>query len=290
MNYELRMTTYEFSTRHFLRVAVLFSLFILHSSFVQAQHYVGVKGGWGGATGRFYPKYKMATSTTGHSIDTEIGWGKSTFGIMWKYYGPQQVLGGVGAELEFQQRGYSFVYDGIRGKDTDFRVETRRVNSITLPIIWQPHLYFAKRRVRVFINAGLTLSYNLDGGGNTFTEEVWEDGAMVSSVTTPYVMQTARDNRWNYGWLGGFGVGVLVGRMEIFAEGRYYYGMADILRTKTKYIFNEMGSIRSELDNVYITVGVYFRLGKGGIKAPPLRRRPPPPPSESDFRNIKLQF
>jgi hypothetical protein len=81
-------------------------------------------------------------------------------------------------------------------------------------------------------------------------------------------------------------VAELSGRWEFFAEGRYYYGMSDILRTKTKYQFNEEEMIRSELDNIFITVGVAFRLGKGDILAPPARRKARTAANDNDFRNI----
>lgn len=261
---------------------------LLCASTVAGQHYVGVKGGFGGATGRFYPMY-YPVSGGDQTFEHQTEWGKKTAGIMWKYYGTQQVLGGVGAELEFQQRGYTIATSGINTPERNYTVRRRTLNSITMPLVWQPHLYFAKRRVRVFLSAGVTLSYNLDGGGK-YIEQTWRGGELTGTTTVPYTMHTARDVRWNYGWLGGFGFGVLVGRMEVFAEGRYYYGMSDILRTKTKYIFNEMGSIRSELDNVSITMGVYFRLGKGGIKEAPLRKPRRAAPGESDFRNVKLPF
>jgi hypothetical protein len=140
------------------------------------------------------------------------------------------------------------------------------------------------RKVRVYGSLGVTFSYNI-GANNTMTmtrytpNKVWDDQAnniyhwgepTQTSETTPYEMKTARDVRWNYGWLGGAGLSVLAGRFEIFAEWRYYYGMTDILRTGSRYIFNEEESIRSELDNMNVTMGITFRLGKGGILAPPL--------------------
>ena len=245
-----------------------------------AQHYIGVKGGYGGANARFYPKY-----------ETSMIWNKYNGGVMWKYYSAQQVVGGVSAELEYQTRGYRLYEGGIVSDTTSYTSKTRLVHSITMPLIWQPHLYLANRHLRVFLNAGFTVSYNL-GVGNTLTvfdHNVDSAGNVTtSSVTTDYKMNTARDNRWNYGLCGGLGFGVLFGRCEIFAEARYYYGMSDILRNKTKYTFNEQGTIRSELDNLFVTVGVFFRLGKGGIKAPPLKRNKDKQPDTNDFRNIKL--
>ncbi len=264
------------------------SLSIVNCQLSTAQHYVGAKVGYGAASGRFYP-----------TVDkSPMVWGKYTGGVMWKYYSPQQVVGGVSAELEYQMRGYRY-FDGIVSDTTSYTSKTRTVGTITMPLIWQPHLYLANRHIRVFLNAGITFSYNL-GIGETvtmFSHDYNKDTKEVttSSVTTDYTMIRARDNRWNYGLCGGFGFGVLFGRCEVFAEARYYFGMSDILRNKTKYIFNKEGkynngTIRSELDNLFVNVGFFFRLGKEGIKAPPLKRNKDKVPDTNDFRNIKLPF
>jgi hypothetical protein len=248
---------------------------------LSAQHYIGVKGGGGSASGRFYPDY-----------ETKMLWGKYTGGVMWKYYSAQQVVGGVSVELEYQTRGYQ-LYEGHVSDTTYYRARTRAVSTITMPIIWQPHMYFAKQRVRLFINAGVTFSYNL-GIGDTLTEYehfVDSEGNFTheTTVTTPYTMNNARDGRWNYGICAGLGVGVMLGPCEVFVEGRYYFGMSDILRTKTRYQFNEQGTIRSELDNIYFTVGVFFKISRGGIKEPPLVfKRKAERMRDDDFRNIKL--
>ncbi len=260
-----------------------------------AQHYIGLKGGYGAAMGRFYPKY-----------EAPLVWNKDTGGVMWKYYSAQQVVGGVSVELEYQMRGYR-VYAGVVADNETYARRSRTVNSITMPIIWQPHIYFAKQRVRLFINAGFTLTYNLGIGETTsyykhnYNPETGE--VTIQRTSEKYKMIPARDNRINYGICGGLGLSVSMGRFEIFAEARYYYGMSDIMRTSSKYQFNNLDLdpynpdpaansypvIRSELDNLFVTVGVFFRLGKGGIKEPPLSfKRKAVPPSDSDFRNIKL--
>lgn len=266
------------------RILLLAALALVLALPVSAQHYFGVRAGYGAASGRFYPPK-----------ETGMFWNNYTGGIAWKYYSEQQIVGGVGAELEFQQRGYK-IYDGNKSDSTDYVL--RRVNTITMPLIWQPHLYFFNRKVRVFINAAFTLSYNT-GIGDTETYFRWSRDRVTNEVvttveTTPYKFITARDNRWNYGICGGFGVGVLFGRFEVFAEARYYYGMSDIIRNKTKYTFQKE-FLRSELDNLYVTMGVFFRIGKGGIKAPPLKLNDPDRKKArqgdgSDFRNIKLEF
>jgi hypothetical protein len=245
-----------------------------------AQHYVGAKVGYGAASGRFYPQR-----------ETGMFLGNYTGGLAWKYYSDQQIIGGVGAELEFQQRGYK-IYLGNPSPTTNYTL--RKVSSVTMPLIWQPHLYFFDRQLRVFLNAAFTFTYNLGIDDSMTQVRFYDDGSgtmVSSSVTTPYKFVTARDNRWNYGIFGGLGFGVLFGRCEVFAEARYYYGMSDIVRNYTKYQF-QSEFLRSELDNLYINVGFFFRLGKGGIKAAPLKKnnRNRSQQNTFDFRNIKPQF
>jgi hypothetical protein len=251
---------------------------------LSAQHYLGVKGGYGAAWGLFYPT----------PAETPWEWGKYNSGGAWKYYSPQLVVGGVSVELEYQTRGYTTV-DPIVPRTpvsdtTSWYSNTRTVRSITMPIIWQPHLYFAKQRIRVFANAGVTFTYNL-GVNETFTryEHLVDAAGKVTetSVTSEYRWNNARDSRLGYGICLGGGVGVLLGPCEMFAEARWYMGMSDILRTKTRYQFNDY--IRSELSNLYFNVGIFFKISKGGITEPPLRfKRAPDRIRDDDFRNIKL--
>lgn len=259
-----------------MRKLIYIIVALLWTVSVSAQHYIGAKGGYGMAMGRFYPL----------NAESPMAWNKYNGGIAWKYYSDQQVVGGVSVELEYLMRGFR-IEEGIVSESTDYTIKTRTVNSIVMPLIWQPHVYLAKRHIRLFINAGFTIIYNT-GIGETYTRFTHSASGNVNTVTTPYKMQSARDNRWNYGICGGPGVGVLFGRWEVFVEGRYYFGMSDIIRNKTSYIFNEEGTLRSELDNLFINFGVFFRLGKGGITEPPLRKRKAPPPGDGDFRNIKL--
>ena len=116
-----------------------------------AQHTVGFFGGGGMANGRFEP-----------TQETKPIWGVITFGASWRYYSPQRVVGGVGADLEFIQRGFQVATNTSRVDDEkDYLYYTRRVNSLSLPIVWQPHTYMFNRHLRLYGEAGITLSYNL---------------------------------------------------------------------------------------------------------------------------------
>jgi hypothetical protein len=281
MKWKVENGKWKVATQKTLRICICVALLsIFNFQLSTAQHYVGAKVGYGAAMGRFQTVYGK--------VDGAMTWNKYTGGVMWKYYTPQQVVGGVAAELEYQTRGYRSFEQGVIISDTtSYSFTTRVVNSISMPLIWQPHIYLANRHLRVFINAGVVFSYNL-GLGDTFTTSHYDaDSGTTTSQTVPYKMITARDNRWNYGICGGFGFGVLFGRCEVFAEGRYYFGMSDIMRNQAKYIFNEEKLMRSELDNLFINVGVFFRLGKGDITELPLRRVKDRVPDNNSFRNIK---
>lgn len=270
--------------------ATLAAILVAGAARVAAQHYVGVRGGYGAAHGRFEKQ----------PAKSALVMGRYTGGVSWRYFSALPNIGAIGADLEFQMRGYRhFRPDNENEKISDttsYTVRERTVSTLTLPFVWQPHFYIINRHVRVSLVAGVTLSYNTGVGDRfTTTRYDYDEGTKTQTATsssTDYRMTTARDVRWNYGWLGGASIGVLAGRWEVSVEGRYYYGMSDLLRNRSKYQFHDdveqWRPLRSELDNIFITVGVSYRLGKGGILAPPARRRGAPMPAGGDFRNIKL--
>lgn len=225
-----------------------------------AQHTLGFTAGYGMASGRFEPKQ-----------ETRGMWGAYTAGVTWRYYGTQRVVGGFGIDLEFLQQGFSFAMNASMVEDKkDFRYYTRNINSIMLPIVWQPHFYMLHRRVRVYLEAAATFSYQLS---STYeNEEAKAAGAVDWKGDYPYKL--ARDSRWGYGLAGGGGVAVLIRRFEINLRARYYFGFSDVVRNRNKYADNVGdGSenpfwatpMRSPLDNLTISVGLSYRFNKEGF-------------------------
>lgn len=228
-----------------------------------AQHTVGFTVGSGMGTGRFEPQQ-----------ETKPVWGTFTAGFSWRYYSPQRVVGGVGADLEFLQRAFSMATNASRVDDEkDYLYYTRRINSIVLPIVWQPHAYLVRRRVRVYGEAGVTFSYNLS---SEYEMERLADGA-VEVEKGDYRFQTVRDNRWGYGLVGGGGVAVLIRQFELNLRVRYYFGYSDILRNRNKYNSTIEGftatPLRSPLDNLTIAIGLNYRFNKEGFDAWKPRRK-----------------
>lgn len=95
-----------------------------------AQHTLGVTGGYGYGNARFYPDQ-----------ETRAVWGCYTAGVTWRYYGPQRFVGGFGIDFEYLQRGFSFLQNPTEEDPAKYQWYTRRVKSLMLPIVWQPHIY-----------------------------------------------------------------------------------------------------------------------------------------------------
>ncbi|MDO5384211.1 MAG: porin family protein [Rikenellaceae bacterium] len=211
---------------------------------LRAQHYIGVRGGWGGGSARFTP-----------SRETGTEWGLYSGGISYKFYTAQKFVGAIQADLQYMGRG--FMYDLQSKGDTSYH---RTINSFELPLMWQPHFYFMQRHGRFFVNLGVYLSYFMDSKYYYKSKRagIYEQG--------PYTMKLTRDTRWGYGLCGGAGLSFLIRRFEVAFEGRYYFGYSDVLRNGTKYQGNPT---HSPLDNINVSMAFYYRLSKEGIRAEP---------------------
>ncbi len=233
------------------------ALMALSMPSTQAQHYIGIRGGAGGGMARFEPKQ------TGHKMRLLLG-NYPSAGIMWKYYGRELGVGGLEIDLNYVTRGYRELSDrdySIPDKEV-YRTEyLRTMETIELPFFWHIHTYTFKRRLRLFVNLGIYASY-------MFSSREYKGPFGSDPVWTDYEIKSVRDNPFGYGLAGGAGFGVLLGRFEIFAEGRYAYGFSDVIKSMAKYPPNTP-TTRSPVDAVNIWVGVSYRLGKGGILAPP---------------------
>ncbi|MCC8088937.1 MAG: PorT family protein [Rikenellaceae bacterium] len=227
---------------------ILTILSILTASIVYGQHYVGVRGGYGGGMIRLEPKEESGALI-----------GFPTVGVGWKYYSPVKYVGAIGAELSYVKSGYKTL--PFVDSDTSYQ---RRVESIQLPFMWQPHIYMFNRKARAFLNLGIYVSYNIASDTSTVSKV---NGVLHKGK---YPLRTVKDNRFGYGLCGGAGIGVFINRFEILAEARYSYGYADLLKYADKYPGNPK---RSPMDSFNISIGVYYRLGKGGILSPASERK-----------------
>ncbi len=230
---------------------------------VQAQHTFGVYGGISSASARLFPKREM------RQIFPLVN-----SGVSWRYYSMPRFVGCVGADLEFLQRGYSYGYRYESEFDEDgkekrhYKFYTRHLNSIMLPIVWQPHVYLARNHVRLYIEGAVTFSYNFGG------DYEYEEYPYTGEPSGKYNWRVERDNRWNYGLAGGGGFALLFGRWEFGFRARYYFGYADLMRNLNKYYDNSTDGPenpfwytpnRSPLDNLTFNLTFAYRFNKEGF-------------------------
>ena len=251
-----------------LTFVVLFSVAMVAES--RAQHTIAVTGGTGYATMRPYPSQEMKAI-----------WGTYQAGVSWRYYSMPRFVACFGIDVELLQRGYSFApYGYYYQNKKEMNYYTRKINSIVIPIVWQPHAYLFKKHLRVYLEAAPTYSFNF---ASTFRNEETKLTAqgytpLTEPVSGKYEFRRERDNRFSYGLRGGAGFDLIFGQVEVGCRAMYDFGFSDILRNRNKYYDNKLDwqmkpgenpfnltPLRSPLDNLTISLKVGFRIGKEGF-------------------------
>ena len=227
-----------------------------------AQHTLTFTGGTGLSTARFYP-----------AEETKWIWGAETAGISWRYYSDKpRFVGCVGVDLEFVERGFKYGYGyTVEMKDEKeirhYQYYTRNVNSLMLPIVWQPHIYAANNHLRIFIEAAFVLSYNISA------KYSYENNRYPAG---DYEWKVPRDNRFGYGLSGGAGFALLFGQVEVGLKAKYNFGYSDLMKNRNKYYSNTTDGrenpfyytpLRSPVDNISMMLTVGWRFNKRGFDA-----------------------
>lgn len=250
--------------RVLLAFVAILSTTLLHIPSASAQHTLTATGGTGVSFARFYP-----------SEETKLQWGSENFGLSWRYYSERpRFVGAVGIDLEYLERGFNLGYTYTsewKGEGEDrheirhYQYYSRKVNSLMLPFVWQPHVYVAKNRLRIYIEAAFVLSYNISSS-YSYENDRYPAGK--------YEWKVPRDNRFGYGLAGGLGFNVLLGQVEIGLRARYNFGYSDLMKNRNKYYANNTDGkenpftytpLRSPIDNVNVSFTVGWRFNKSGF-------------------------
>ena len=241
-------------------MVVLFAL--VGSERATAQHTLTLTGGTGVSTARFYP-----------AEETKWMWWTDTYGISWRYYSDKpRFVGCVGVDLEYMERGFNFGYAYTSEMKDDkeirhYQFYTRHVNSLMLPIVWQPHIYAANNHLRIFIEAAFVLSYNIS------SDYSYENDRFPGGK---YEWKVPRDNRFGYGLSGGAGLAVLLGQVELGFKAKYNFGYSDLMKNRNKYYSNTTDGrenpfyytpLRSPVDNISVMLTLGWRFNKRGFDA-----------------------
>ena len=256
--------------RYIKIILLVFAFSVAMTAESAAQHTIALTGGSGMATSRPYPDQEMRAI-----------WGTYQAGVSWRYYSMPRFVACFGIDVELLQRGYSFApFAYYYENKKDYRYYTRTLNSIMIPIVWQPHAYLFKKHLRIYLEAAPTFSFN-------FASKFRNEELLVPSgykplegpVSGKYEFRRERDNRFSYGLRGGGGIDLIFGQVEIGVRVIYDFGYSDILRNRNKYYDNALDwemkpgenpfyltPLRSPLDNLTMSLKIGFRIGKAGFK------------------------
>lgn len=250
--------------RRILSIVIL-TLAMLSVERATAQHTLSITGGTGASYARFYP-----------AEVTKWLWGCENFGLSWRFYSPKpRFVGAIGVDLEYMQKGFIYGYDydseWIRDENEElkeirhYKFYTRNVNSLVLPIVWQPHVYAARNRIRIFAEAAVVFSFNMS------SKYSYQDNKYPAG---DYEWKIPRDNRFGYGLSGGAGFALLFGQVEVGLKAKYDFGYSDILKNRNKYYSNDTDGrenpfwyqpLRSPLDNLTFSMTLGWRFNARGF-------------------------
>ncbi len=194
--------------------------------------YIGVKTGYSPLSIISFKPNLKAKLFIGEKLD---------FGLVLKHYDNKWI--GFQGELSYAQRGYNVPF-----QDT---FQLRQVNNyLELPIFMQLHINLAG--VYLHINAGCYAAYLLSAKQGVDTT-----GSMV---LRKYQFNILRDNRFDYGLVGGAGLSHEFRWGIIQVEARIMYGLADLY----KYTYTGMPEqSKTVVQNVSISYMYNFsKLGK----------------------------
>lgn len=257
------------------KLIIALVIFLLAAIPASAQHYVGVRGGYGMSFGMF-----DVGNSFGTGIKMENVWNRLSGGLVWKYYssenhygGVEKRLAGISVELEYLQKGYEYYLKS--GSEFTNKTYRRTFSSLHLPLMWQPHINMFGNRFRLFLNLGVWVSYNFPNS----TVEYLEDG--VVTATYPYKNILIRDNPFGYGVCGGIGFDISFDRWTVSLDARYYQGFGDILRSRVKYpnypdpndpSVEMRNPLHSMVSNVNVSLMLLYRLTDGAYNPRPSKR------------------
>lgn len=156
---------------------------------------------------------------------------------------------GLIAEINYEQRGWKEDFETYPFE------YTRTINYIQIPFL--AHIYFG-RRGKFFFNAGPEVGFKI--GESTSANFDYNNLGSVkdfpSGLRTTYQYQLAAENKIDYGISAGLGGEFSLNkRNSIYLEGRFYYGLGNVLKSGRTEKFRGSNSM-----SVMASVGYWFRI------------------------------
>jgi len=165
--------------------------------------YVGASAGMNFASVSFAPRVntKMLQAYTGGLL---VRWNTENFL-------------GLQAEINYSQHGWNERFD-----DTKYNY-SRTINYVELPFF--THIYFGSNKVRGFVNLGPKISYALSESTDSNLGD-----EKPNNINVQHDMPI--ENKLGWGLCGGPGLEIHTGIGVFSLEGRYYYSLGDIYKSK----------------------------------------------------------
>jgi hypothetical protein len=161
--------------------------------------YFGINFGYGVAGVMFQPDLKQTSYS-----------GSYSGGLSFKYVGEKYMA--FQAELNYTHRGYKMTVDNSN-------IPSRTYNSVILPIMAQGNVTY--KSISVLVNLGCYASYMLNSEYQTNATN-----GTINSYDYEFFLK--RDRRYEFGVLGGVGLGLKLNPILLQVESRYYYGLTNI--------------------------------------------------------------
>lgn len=156
---------------------------------------------------------------------------------------------GLIAEINYEQRGWKEDFETYPFE------YTRTIDYIQIPFL--AHIYFG-RRGKFFFNAGPEVGFKI-GESTTANFDYNNLGSVKdfpSGLRTTYQYQLAAENKIDYGISAGLGGEFSLNkRNSIYIEGRFYYGLGNVLKSGRTEKFRGSNSM-----SVMASVGYWFRI------------------------------
>ena len=203
-----------------LLIALSISIFAQRPDRFRNDFYVGLSGGMHASQVDFRP---LILQTYRIGVNG---------GIAAKFISSQNesgnILAGIIGELNFSQRGWTEEFDYERFPDFAY---SRALNYIDLPFM--THVNVGRGNVRFIFNAGPQISFLLS------------DNATMSRALADHIAGSDRPShlwarydsfehlkRFDYGIIGGMGLQIRTPIGHFDLEGRYFFGLGDVLESR----------------------------------------------------------
>lgn len=225
------------------RILLILALLIPSALLAQREYspkfYLGAKGG---AT--------LSRMTFSPGVHQKMVQGV-TMGVSAKYV--EENIFGLLAEVNITQRGWKEDFERDLAPEFDY---SRKLTYIQIPFM--THIYFGSDKFKGFINLGPEFGYMIGDkiSANFEYNNIKDIPGFPTTMRTNEQMSMEIERKFDYGIAAGAGMEFIVKRKHsLQLEGRFYYGLGNILNDSKRDFFSASRGMSIE-----ITLGYMIRV------------------------------